>query len=795
MSTAQIYLFKAARRPLYRKENLHLLAEQRGAVVDLAYNRSWVAPDYFEAGAIARGAGVIFIFTDRPYHRFVPVRAGEVVSATWDDLMLRVRVALGNWVGLDSPDLETFTQIVKQTGGDSVPGRKFVSPRRDHLELVPFYDEREDEGWRRAVDEVLKMSAASEDDPYRESVFFRSVGLRTTDGELHRARRLSMEPGTDAKLLLHFHNPHLHEADTADLNLRAEAPESELTVVAPERFPLQGEVEIDLQLIGGHPELTVQIAPASALHTHVVERFRTPVLASAVPTPDEGHRRDELLGVYDFVARNAQLDAGDRADLFERFAQLLPDEQRIREDWALWRLAEGDGEDAYRRLRDLEPEMLTEKARFALFRLALDWDLEGNVRHLINSLNLTSEGSFERLLDELETMEPAQLARFVPELAEDLPVEQLRDLDVRVARRLTSPDAIGRMADAIFLAGNDARWACEYLQERLHTLRLADSAVEGRLIDLARGLPTGDIIGLDRMAARRINNRIESGRLDEAIGDLRAAAAALPADDRESLFRRVVDRLLATEQHERAVGLLIELAWSSCDSGNLESATGAIVQATGIWAHHSAEPPSTVLEEAKQRIQTAWEQCAEITQWRQTADERRRTILREKLSGTRILVAGGFRNEFAVRLLSDMTGAEVEWAARYRNEGDDLDAFAERISGGRYSLVLYLYQKSGHEVAGKLKGVSQQAGVPFLYAASAGAEGSCRGCGGISPLIAPVSRQVERVSRQFSLPALGRDHNPLGTTSTRGSRAAQNTAHSRSLPGRAGGECPWMPRR
>lgn len=40
-----IYLFKAARRPTYRRENLHLLAPDRGTVVDAQYRVSYQPHD------------------------------------------------------------------------------------------------------------------------------------------------------------------------------------------------------------------------------------------------------------------------------------------------------------------------------------------------------------------------------------------------------------------------------------------------------------------------------------------------------------------------------------------------------------------------------------------------------------------------------------------------------------------------------------------------------------------------------------------------------------------------------
>ena len=213
MSDHAIYLYKSARRPRYRKENLNLLAAERGTVVEVSYNRSWVSPRYYDAGSIPRGSRAYFLLTDRPYSRFVPVRKGEVVAAEYDDLMLRLQVALNTWVGVEDMDLDAFTRLVKQSAGDEAPDRKFVGPKLDGVELVKYYDEREAEGWQKAVEETFAMSRDSEDRPYERSVFFRPVGLQLEDGEPLVARRQPLEPGTRGTLLVEFHNPHLVDAD------------------------------------------------------------------------------------------------------------------------------------------------------------------------------------------------------------------------------------------------------------------------------------------------------------------------------------------------------------------------------------------------------------------------------------------------------------------------------------------------------------------------------------------------------------------------------------------------------
>src|SRR5690606_40689296 len=84
---------------------------------------------------------------------------------------------------------------------------------------------------------------------------------------------------------------------------------------------------------------------------------------------------------------------------------------------------------------------------------------------------------------------------------------------------------------------------------------------------------------------------------------------------------------------------------------------------------------------------------------------------------------GGLRRQEWVDRLRQLTGAEVDWAERYRDEGDDLGRFAERIRAGTYACVVYLLQKSGHEVQDRLKRVCEEAGGPFRPATSAGWRG------------------------------------------------------------------------
>src|SRR5690606_25409667 len=239
-SSPTLYLFKAARRPLYRKENLQLLAAERGSVVDVWYNRGWVAPELLGEGGIRPGTPVVFVFTDRPYTRFVPVRQGEVLEAGTDELGLRLRVIAGNRLGVPGNDLAAYTRAVKEADPGGVPGARFVAPKRDDVELVSYYDTRADEGWRRVVENILEASKLAHDDPYRRSVFFRPLGLRV-DGELHVDRRIPLAPGARAALVLGFHNPHLTEDDVARLELRVLAPEDAVRAEPPARFPPTGE--------------------------------------------------------------------------------------------------------------------------------------------------------------------------------------------------------------------------------------------------------------------------------------------------------------------------------------------------------------------------------------------------------------------------------------------------------------------------------------------------------------------------------------------------------------------------
>jgi hypothetical protein len=126
-SSQTLYLFKAARRPLYRKENLQLLAAERGSVIDIWYNRAWVAPELWGEDRTTPGTRVVFVFTDRPYTLFVPVRQGEVLEAGTDELGLRLRVVVGNWVGMPDNDLAAFTRMVKEAAPAAVSGARFTA--------------------------------------------------------------------------------------------------------------------------------------------------------------------------------------------------------------------------------------------------------------------------------------------------------------------------------------------------------------------------------------------------------------------------------------------------------------------------------------------------------------------------------------------------------------------------------------------------------------------------------------------------------------------------------------------
>jgi hypothetical protein len=724
MSDQAIYLFKAARRPLYLKENLHLLAGERGAIVEVAWNRSWVSSRFFDQGSIARGRQVCFIFTDRPYNCFVPVRAGEVVSSEWDDLMLRLRVSLRNHIGLDGMDVGRFTRLVQHASAGHCPGEKFVGMKGDDVEFVNFYDEREEEGWRRAVDEVLRMSAASESDPYRRSIFFRPAALRTGDEELASARRVLLEPGTRATLQLNFYNPHLDEAVMAEHRLRLLAPGDALRVEAPDTLPRVGAVEVVVEPLGP-AELTIQVGPGAAQHTQVVERFRTrdehaPGAGDASDPVDVARRREELLGLYDFVRRNAQFGPGDEVDFHERFATLLPDEQRIREEWGLLHYRDGAATEALRLLGGLDPERVeSDDARFALFRLRINDD---GAAHHMEVLGLSGEGRFPRLLDELAELGPAVLARVVPDLIESLPADQVSALVARVGDSIDSPDALVSMAQRLYCDAEDGTWVYRWLLERYRALRLATRSVEDTILDLASACGCQGDPDLDEIASRNVANLVERGELEEARSRLTVAAQALGEAERRRLYHRIAERLTARGRWADAAGLMEELCWLELGEGRPAEATDAISRARGFWEHTGeATPPE--LSASIAAVERAWKDLAPLHEWRTSEAERRRGVLRGRFLNQRLLIAGGEKNAEWVEYFSELTGAHIDWCRSHHTESDDLSAHAKRIENGHYAAVIHYLQRTGHNTAAVLKPAAQAAGVPWLDAVSAGRDG------------------------------------------------------------------------
>jgi hypothetical protein len=725
-----LYLFKSARRPLYRKENLHLLAAERGSIVELAYNRMWVAPHFFDATSIPRGTHVNILFTERPYDFFVPVRDAEVVEVVADELMLRLRVVLHSWIGIEDRDLADFTRLVKATDPTLAPGTKFVVPKRDGVELRPYYDEREDEGWRRVVDRVLELSARTDEQPYRRSVFFRAAGLRIGD-ELHVARRVPLEPGRDATLLLRFYNPHLSDADVEQLALQVLAPPDVLEAHFAERFPTAGDVEVALRTLGPDPSLTLQIGPGAAQHTSITERFSTRAARSRAASSRPAVVKHDLLRVCDLVLRDGA-NAADPLEVIDAFERLLPDEPRVLERKACLLAARGREAEAFRILRALDPETMGDGARLLRFRLLAAHDAAtGAVAELV-LLDLLAEARFERLLDVLADMPARPLAVILPRLAEELPVEQLRALVERLGGRLESPDAIADLAWSIAYASGDGRWAYSWLHERQATLHLTDPVVADAMIELAEvaGIPEGDPDLVDA-ASHRLLNLIEAGRIDDARARLTRLARTLTGEARARLYSDVADRLERHRAADEAAHLLVELAEHALAAGDLDAASDAVERANGVWtrAARSGEEAPAWLHDCVTRVTDAWKRCGELAEWRRSADEKLEAELRARYLNGRLLIAGGVRQPQIVERLEQATGAKVDWAESFRTEVADLDGYAARLANGTYAAVLHLWRKTGHGTGDRLKGAAEGAGALWLPVAGVGAQAMIRALG------------------------------------------------------------------
>lgn len=732
MSSLPLYLFKAARRPLHLKENLNILSTERGSVIEVAYNQMWVAPDLLAPGSIEPGTITYFVYSDRPYSLFVPVRQGEIVDAAWDDTLLRLRILIHSWIGVEDRDLGDFTALVKDASRNRAPGgqaTKFVLPKLDDAPLISYFDQREDEGWHRAIDNVLAMSRTNSEAPYRASVFFRPLGVRV-DGELHPARRLPLDPGATGSLALRFHNPHLAQGAITGLELQVLASD-DVVAHPPGAFPLLGDVEIPFEVTGDDPELTVRIGPTPAAHTVVTQRLLVRGKAGHAPAREAttgALSRAELLALFDVVWRNAHFEPGDDLDVLDAFEHLLPGEARIAERRALLLAARGKDDEAWTTLRGLDPEELGDPARRLLFRLSLLRESVESALQRVAALGLTTQGRFDAFLDTLAELDDAPLGHLLPRLAYDVTPDQLTKLVDRLGERVDSVDTAVEIAQAIYLVKGDAGWAYSYLRDRARSLHADSPRLTAALLELASaGAPVGADDELFDDAARAITNLIAQDRIEEARGWLVKATDAISRAEQDRLYHRIADRFLDKGRHDEAIAILVEHADRACAHGDLADATEAIQRARGIWASspagRSGEPVPTWLEDSIGRVQAAWEECADLVEWRKSDDTRTAERLRARYLNRRILIAGGIRKQEWLERIQELTGARVDWATAYRDETDDLDAYAERIRNRHYDAVVHYWQKTGHELGDRIRPACEEAGVPWLQSTSAGLRG------------------------------------------------------------------------
>jgi hypothetical protein len=720
-----LYLFKSSRRSLYRQQNLHLLAAERGTVAAVSWNRSWVAPDLYEEGGILPGARAVFVLTDRPYLLFVPIREGTIIDAKWDETSLRLRVALGTWMTPAHGDAEAFTRQLRAAHPANVPGERFVMRAALESPAEPCYDEREDEGWRAAIDQVLALSALSEDSGYSRAVFFRVGGVRT-DGALQPARREPLPRDRPAELALRFHNPHLDEATLLEHSLRIVTADDALRVRGARQLLRHGESTLSLHAgsAGGAAELSLSVLPDPSQHTQLTLRFPG---GAASPLPEEMARRSAadltqaLRRLYEVVARTLRVEPTEELAVLDAFEPVLPGEQRIAERRAVLLWANRREAEAYSLLRSLDPDLMEDEARFLFFRMTARRGAVSAAAGLVAQLDLAAEARLRQLLHELDAIEPPLLDRLVRELMTRVPDESDQQAIVEhVAHRLASPQLIAEIGQRLFLASGDAQRAYSFVEERRRALRESSPEMADILIELARaGASGGD---LSQVVSHRIANLIGRGDVDEALARLRRAAQSLPRDERDRLFHRGADLLLERDRHEEAAGLLNDLSRQALETGDIDAASDAIERAMTIAAS-TGRPIPEWIRSTSGRVSRAVQELDGLREWRTAERERRAEQLRALLLNRRILIVGGLKRPAIAERIAELTGAEIEFGEHFRSEGDSLEALAGRIRQGRYAAVVFRWQLAGHDVSDALKGVCEQAGVPFLYARGGGALG------------------------------------------------------------------------
>ncbi|HIP97231.1 MAG TPA: hypothetical protein EYH32_08475 [Anaerolineae bacterium] len=738
-----LYLLKSAINNEYFQENLRILAAPVGEEMTVDYVTRWVDPALW--GNIGRGEDACLVFSDRPYHRFVPVRRALVVKVVDEAGVLTITVRLGPLARCG--DLRAFSQHFSQ-----LSRRQYFVVRASESPL-DFVPEGEDglEDWKQIIRALQVSPGEGRPSRYARSIFLRYLPpteadeqslLLSIEGQAGQTRRrpcgvlastaaqmsnVEMRAGQTYYQPIYCYAPGLEPDRLSDYSLVVEPGTHNVEIGKIPPLQLDGLLVLEITPLEAGEDLILDVwirpdrARSAALH------LRYPVAEAppgeeveAVPRVAPAGLDERYLRAIFQVIHTDDGPARDQAllELIDRdLHPLLPDSPFLKEQRALCLYRLERWLQAYEAFSALDPDRVSPEAIVAWFVSACRAGIETDLGAILKHFNAWERTALtDQLIDALPMVEEERRLQLLRDTW--LGAGRYREMWQAVRDTFTRPAAILEVVDlmvdeTLYNVLTPAQ-GYRYLRERMEVLGQAPLELLRRAVELGLQQPD-EAPGLEELFLELIDRLLQrSDDPTEALAMIDQARGRLSDHAWVEVTERLADALAKREEGQwrsHACKLYVDLARVCREQfQDLDAAEAYLIQAHCIVGEDQELAEAVDAEEA--RWTAAVEQIEAVRLWRDGLAEVRRERMREVLSGKRAIFVGGVKRGFDVEAVRTELGlAEAEFVSHFHSERGRLNKVRQRIRQGQVDYVIDFVRFGAHR---NLEEDCKRAGVTYV---------------------------------------------------------------------------------